>query len=81
VVGKPTGTFFEMALADLGVGAEEALMVGDDIEADIGGAQTAGIRAVQVRTGKFTERDLDHGRVTPDARIDSIADLPALIEG
>ncbi len=79
VVGKPARTFFEMALADLGVGAAAALMVGDDIEADIGGAQAAGIRAVQVRTGKFTARDLDHGSVIPDARIDSIADLPALV--
>lgn len=28
-------------------------MIGDDIESDVGGAQAAGIRGIQVRTGKF----------------------------
>ena len=28
-------------------------MIGDDIVNDIGGAQTCGIRGVQVRTGKY----------------------------
>lgn len=28
-------------------------MVGDDIVSDVGGAQKAGIRGVQVRTGKW----------------------------
>ncbi len=80
VVGKPSATFFELALADLGVEAGAALMVGDDIEADIGGAQGAGLRAVQVETGKYTPADRDHPSVTPDARIPAIADLPALID-
>lgn len=80
VVGKPSPDFFQQALSDLGVTANQALMVGDDIEADVGGAQKAGIRAVQVETGKFTPGDLDHPGVTPDHRIASIAELPALIE-
>jgi phospholysine phosphohistidine inorganic pyrophosphate phosphatase len=28
-------------------------MVGDDIVGDVGGAQNAGLRGIQVRTGKF----------------------------
>lgn len=80
VVGKPAAAFFDLALADLGVTAAEAIMVGDDLEADIGGAQGAGLRAIQVETGKFTPADLDHPRVTPDLRIASIADLPAALE-
>ncbi len=80
VVGKPSVEFFKLALDDLGVSAGEAVMVGDDIEADIGGAQAAGLVAVQVETGKFTSADLDHPRVVPDARIASIAELPGLIE-
>ena len=28
-------------------------MIGDDIQFDVGGAQAAGIRGIQVRTGKF----------------------------
>ena len=76
VVGKPSADFFDQAVADLGVPAGEVVMVGDDIEADIGGAKKAGLKAIQVCTGKFTARDLDHPTVAPDARIDSIVDLP-----
>ena len=81
VVGKPSPDFFALALVDLGVTAAEALMVGDDIEADIGGAKAAGLTAVQVETGKFTEADLTHPRVTPELRIASIADLPKALSG
>jgi len=31
----------------------QAVMVGDDIVSDIGGAQACGIRGLQVRTGKY----------------------------
>jgi len=79
VVGKPAGPFFELALASLGVAAPEALMVGDDLEADIGGAQAVGLKTVQVRTGKWSERDLDHPALRPDALVDSIAELPAVL--
>uniref|UniRef100_A0A8C3N9B7 Phospholysine phosphohistidine inorganic pyrophosphate phosphatase n=1 Tax=Geospiza parvula TaxID=87175 RepID=A0A8C3N9B7_GEOPR len=53
VVGKPAKRFFESALAELGVPAEQAIMIGDDIVSDVGGAQQCGMRALQVRTGKF----------------------------
>ena len=39
LVGKPSAAFFRLALADLGVPAEQAIMVGDDIVADIGGGR------------------------------------------
>ncbi|XP_030131407.4 phospholysine phosphohistidine inorganic pyrophosphate phosphatase isoform X2 [Taeniopygia guttata] len=53
VVGKPAKTFFESALAELGVPPEQAIMIGDDIVNDVGGAQQCGMRALQVRTGKY----------------------------
>jgi len=79
VVGKPSPDFFQLALDDMGVAAADTLMVGDDIDADIGGAQGAGLKAVQVRTGKYTASDLDHPSVRPDFRVDSITSLPDLI--
>ena len=79
VVGKPSATFFELALESLGLPAAEVLMVGDDIEADIGGAKTAGLLAVQVKTGKYREQDENHPSVTPDGRITSVAVLPQWI--
>ncbi len=50
-------------------------MVGDDVRTDVGAAQRAGLTGVLVRTGKFVPSDLT-GDVTPDAVLDSIADLP-----
>lgn len=77
VVGKPSEDFFGLALASLGLPPDDVLMVGDDIEADIGGALAAGLAAVQVRTGKYRPQDDDHPSVTPTGRIDSIAGLAA----
>ncbi|XP_058400219.1 phospholysine phosphohistidine inorganic pyrophosphate phosphatase isoform X3 [Diceros bicornis minor] len=56
VVGKPSPEFFKSALREMGVEAHQAIMIGDDIEGDIGGAQRCGMRALQVRTGKFRSR-------------------------
>ena len=76
VLGKPAAEFFEAAADRLGVSNREIVMVGDDIESDIAGAQLAGMRATLVRTGKFRELDLE-GSVKPDALLDSVAELPA----
>jgi HAD superfamily hydrolase (TIGR01458 family) len=80
ICGKPAPAYFASALTDVGVEPERAVMVGDDIVNDIRGAQAAGIRGVLVRTGKFRDADLDTSPA-PDAVIDSLADLPALLGG
>jgi phospholysine phosphohistidine inorganic pyrophosphate phosphatase len=77
VVGKPAQAFFDAAVADLGV--ERAIMIGDDVEADVGGAMAAGLPGVLVRTGKY-RADALTARVTPTAIVDSIRDVPELIE-
>jgi HAD superfamily hydrolase (TIGR01458 family) len=79
VVGKPTRTYFEAALAELGVPAGEAWMVGDDVEADVGGAKSAGLRGVLVRTGKFRPETLEAADLRPDGVVDSIVDVPELL--
>ena len=73
VVGKPSKDFFHAAVEDMRVGAEDAVMVGDDVASDVGGAQAAGIRGILVRTGKFTEADERHPRVKPDGIVDNLA--------
>ena len=75
VVGKPSPAFFSLALDSLGLAPAEVLMVGDDIEADIGGALAAGLAAVQVKTGKYRPRDDGHPTISATGRIGSIADL------
>jgi HAD superfamily hydrolase (TIGR01458 family) len=79
VVGKPSRAFFEQALADAGVDAADAVMVGDDIESDIGGALAAGLGAVLVRTGKYREDRVAASGIVPTATVDSIADVPELL--
>jgi HAD superfamily hydrolase (TIGR01458 family) len=80
IVGKPTAAYFEAALAELDSEPSEAVMVGDDVEADIGGAKQIGMRGVLVRTGKFRPAALEEADPQPDAVIGSIAELPAWIE-
>jgi HAD superfamily hydrolase (TIGR01458 family) len=81
VVGKPERAFFDAALADARGDAPHAVMVGDDIESDVGGAIDAGLAGVLVRTGKYRPGAEERSGITPTAVIDSIADLPALLDG
>ena len=80
VVGKPAAAFFDGALVDLGVDAEDATMVGDDLVSDVLGAQAVGMTGVLVRTGKFRPVDLDDPPGRPDQIIDDISQLPELLE-
>lgn len=53
VLGKPSPTFFNLAVAGLRCAPENVVMIGDDAEADIGGAMAAGLMGVLVQTGKY----------------------------
>jgi HAD superfamily hydrolase (TIGR01458 family) len=79
VIGKPSAAFFETALARLGADPSEALMVGDDVEADVLAAQHVGVTGVLVRTGKYLPRTVREASGAPDHVLDSVADVPALL--
>jgi HAD-superfamily subfamily IIA hydrolase, TIGR01458 len=74
VMGKPSAAFFQQATSLLGLPLTEVCMIGDDIKADVGGAQACGIKGVLVKTGKYREGDLALG--TPDYVLEELADLP-----
>jgi HAD superfamily hydrolase (TIGR01458 family) len=76
VVGKPERGFFRLALEDLGLRSYEVAMVGDDAEADVAGAQAAGLKGIQVKTGKYLPR----AGGAPDLTLDSFAKLPEMLE-
>ena len=76
VMGKPARAFFDSAASLLGIIPSELLMIGDDIQGDIAAAQASGMRAALVRTGKFSETDLQQ-EIIPDVLFDSIANLGA----
>ena len=80
VLGKPSTAYFEAALAAVDADAHMTWMVGDDIEADIAGAQRHGMKTVLVRTGKFRPDAVERGSVRPDGIVSSIAQLPAWLE-
>jgi HAD superfamily hydrolase (TIGR01458 family) len=80
VLGKPSPAYFEAALAALDAEPGLTWMVGDDIEADIGGAHRFGLKTVLVRTGKFRPDQLERSTVVPDAVISSVAYLPDWLE-
>ncbi|PVD30038.1 hypothetical protein C0Q70_09299 [Pomacea canaliculata] len=75
VVGKPSASFFLAVLQDMERVPEETLMVGDDIESDVGGAQRCGIRAALVRTGKYRSSDENHPKVKPDIIVNDLSQL------
>jgi HAD superfamily hydrolase (TIGR01458 family) len=80
ILGKPSPAYFEAALEALDADPKLTWMVGDDVEADIAGAQNFGLRTALVRTGKFRPDDLERLGVTPDIVVNSIAELPEWLE-
>jgi HAD superfamily hydrolase (TIGR01458 family) len=81
VVGKPAEAFFTSTLSALGAGPEQALMIGDDIEADVLAAQRHGLTGVLVKTGKYRPETHRDAPQSPDHVLDSFADLPAFLTG
>jgi len=78
IIGKPSSTFFHLAVGSMGLDAKEVLMIGDDIEADIKGAQEAGLQAALVKTGKFMEKDLNQS-ITPNLILEDVTVLPKYV--
>ncbi|MBV8553871.1 MAG: TIGR01458 family HAD-type hydrolase [Acidobacteriaceae bacterium] len=76
VFGKPAAPFFRAGVERLAFPPAQVLMIGDDLETDIGGAQAAGLKGALVKTGKFRPADLE-GSITPDLILDSVAALQA----
>lgn len=53
VLGKPSPEFFTLAVESMGCAPVDVVMIGDDAEADVGGAMAAGLGGILVRTGKY----------------------------
>jgi phospholysine phosphohistidine inorganic pyrophosphate phosphatase len=73
IIGKPQAEFFRSALRDMGVEPEEAVMIGDDVVSDVGGAQNCGMTGVLVRTGKYRPSDEKHETIHPDVVVNDLA--------
>ncbi|SFR98681.1 HAD-superfamily subfamily IIA hydrolase, TIGR01458 [Halomicrobium zhouii] len=75
VVGKPEPRLFEIAME--GLSPERTVMVGDNPQADLVGAEAAGIDAVLVTGtgGDVDAGDLDGVEVSPVTTVESLATL------
>jgi HAD superfamily hydrolase (TIGR01458 family) len=74
LLGKPAADFFKAALASAEIDGKEAVMVGDDAEADVAGALKAGIgSALLVRTGKYRPGDERRADPPPSALVEDLA--------
>jgi HAD superfamily hydrolase (TIGR01458 family) len=57
VFGKPSEAFFRESLTSIDQTADKVVMVGDDVEADIGASMALGLSGILVRTGKYQTGD------------------------
>jgi NagD protein len=75
VVGKPSPIMLRAALARLGVGADECVMVGDRIETDIVMGKQLGLATVLVLSGVTRAGDPRVAELRPDLVLPSIREL------
>ena len=59
---------------------EEIVMVGDRLDADVLGGRNAGMRTVLTTTDEPADNEAHRRTIVPDAVVDSIDDLPALLD-
>jgi len=79
IIGKPSADFFRISLDTMSLKPSEVAIIGDDIDADVGGGQSAGLRGILVRTGKYRRSYAEASSVKPDLVIDSIRNLPEML--
>jgi len=78
-IEKPCQGIFEAALAQLGVKPENAVMVGNRIDADVLGANRFGMKSVWFRWNTRYSDTIDSSQERPDFTINSLFELPSLL--
>jgi 4-nitrophenyl phosphatase len=75
IIGKPSPVMIETCLDTLGIGANEAVIVGDRLDTDILSGQRAGCRTVLVLTGVSTRDEVATTGIVPDLIVPTLAPL------
>jgi HAD superfamily hydrolase (TIGR01662 family) len=78
-IEKPYQRIFKVALDGLGVKPENSVMVGNRIDADILGANRAGMKSVWFRWNGRYDDTIDSSQEKPDFTINSLFELPGLL--
>lgn len=77
-VGKPSPVMMRAARKELGLSANQTIMIGDTLETDILGGVQLGYRTVLVLSGSTTLDDLSRSAYRPDRVAASLGDLDPL---
>jgi putative hydrolase of the HAD superfamily len=73
---KPSPEIFKKALEELGVDAEEAVFVGDTVDADIQGAKSLGMKTIFIE--RRTQKEIE--QACPDQTIKNLGELLLALE-
>jgi len=76
---KPHRRIFELALSNWHFLPSEVVMVGDNLDADILGAQSIGLHAIWL-SRRAAERDGDTLPIQPDAILSTLRELPPYLD-
>jgi putative hydrolase of the HAD superfamily len=76
-IGKPDRRIFTAALDAIGVPAHRAIMIGDSLPRDIGGAHGAGLRSIWVDRGEVSSKSDDP---TPNARVAALSQIRSCLD-
>jgi len=76
---KPHPRIFELALSNWYCPPNEAVMIGDNLDADIRGAQNAGIYGIWINRRAHPEMEIQE-QVQPDASLSSLSELPTILD-
>jgi HAD superfamily hydrolase (TIGR01549 family) len=80
-IRKPSPRIFQAALDFFHAAPEQAVMIGDYLEADILGANQLGMGSVWItRRADMTNAAKYDGRILPDRKIAALSELPSLLE-
>ena len=81
LIGKPSPIYFQSALSLLGFSKGlDFIMVGDDIESDIIGAQRAGGRGILIYTGKTNYPFKDNTKIKPEFEAQNLMEVIEIIK-
>ena len=78
---KPDPRIFVYVMNELGVDPSEAIMVGNDMDADITGANAVGMRTVFFSLQDDDWRRRRHSDILPDYSVKDLSELPAILAG
>ncbi len=81
LIGKPSPLYFQTALQFIGLDrSEKFLMLGDDLDTDIIGAQNLSSKAILIYTGKTNKEMVENSKIKPDFEAQNLFDVIELLE-